>query len=582
MHSSIKRTPLAAAIIIALNAPLYSSAGNAGIAAPGDAIGSEFRVNTYTTYNQQAISMAMDADGDFVVAWKSYGQGDGEDIYAQRYNADGSTAGSEFMVNTYTSSTQNKLAIAMDADGDFAVTWVSYYQDNGMRNVYAQRFNADGTVAGSEFLVNTTTTGWQESPSIAMDADGDFAVAWVSSGQDGSSGGIYAQRYSADGSTAGGEFAVNTYTTDSQSSPSIAMDAGGDFVISWNSWNQDGSGLGIYAQRYNADGNAAGGEFAVNTTISGFQESPSIAMDADGDFVIAWHSYGQDGDVNGIYARRYNANGSAAGGEFQVNTYTSSHQYRPRTAMDADGDFVVAWQSFNQDSGTYGVYAQRFNANATMAGSEFKVNTYITDKQRNSAVAMDADGDFVIAWESIGQDGSGVGIYAQRYLGAGETVDLNLVVQDDTDPVTVGDNFVYSLFTTNNGSGIAMDVNLSTDLPSGLTYVSDDSASIGWNCAELATTLNCNKAFMIPAEMNTINVTVQASAAGTQSNTVIATAAQVDANATDNTDTETTEVEAKAVVPGDDDNGVLGIGSMQGLFSLLIALPLWLKRRFKA
>ena len=581
MHSSIKRTPLAVAMLLALNSPLYSTQANANLAGPGDAIGSEFPVNTTTTSYQENPRIAMDADGDFVVAWKGYSQGASDDIYAQRYNADGSTAGSEFRVNTFTSNIQNKPTIAMDADGDFVVAWVSYYQDSGERNVYAQRYNADGTVAGGEFPVNTTTTSWQKAPSIAMDADGDFVVAWVSIGQDGDSLGVYAQRYSADGSTAGGELAVNTYTTNSQYSPSIAMDADGDFVISWNSLNQDGSGLGIYAQRYNADGNAAGGEFAVNTTISGFQEAPSTAMDADGDFVIAWHSNGQDGDGYGIYARRYNANGSAAGGEFQVNTYTSSHQSYPRTAMDADGDFVVAWNGFNQDSGTYGVYAQRYNANATIAGSEFKVNTYTTDRQRNSAVAMDADGDFVIAWESTGQDGSVNGIYAQRYLGAGETVDLNLVVQDDTDPVTAGDNFVYSLITTNNGTGIAMDVNLSTALPTDLVYLSDDSASLGWNCTELSTTLNCNKPFMTPAEVNTISVTVQASAAGTQSNTVIATAAQVDANAADNTDTEITEVEAKVVASSDDD-GVLGIGSMHGLFSLLIALPLWLRRRFKA
>ncbi len=88
-----------------------------------------------------------------------------------------------------------------------------------------------------------------------MDADGDFVVTWVSDGQDGSGWGIYAQRYNAAGVAEGAEFLVNTVTSSNQSSPAIAMDADGGFVVTWQSFVQDGSGYGIYAQRYN---NAAG------------------------------------------------------------------------------------------------------------------------------------------------------------------------------------------------------------------------------------------------------------------------------------------------------------------------------------
>ncbi len=56
--------------------------------------------------------------------------------------------------------------------------------------------------------------------------------------------------------------------------------------------------------------------------------------------------------------------------------------------------------------------------------------------------------------QDVPADTNSYGIYAQRYTGStAATVDLNLVVNDDTDPVTVGNNFVYSLITTNNGAG---------------------------------------------------------------------------------------------------------------------------------
>ena len=166
-----------------------------------------------------------------------------------------------------------------------------------------------------------------------MDADGDFVIAWQSSGQDGSGYGIYAQRYNAAGVAQGSEFQVNTYTTNIQSTPSIGMDADGDFVITWQSYTQDGNRYGIYAQRYNAAGVAQGPEFPVNSFTTSDQKIPSIAMDAAGDFVITWQSYGQDGSIWGIYAQRYNAAGVAQGPEFPVNSYTTNHQFFPSIGM---------------------------------------------------------------------------------------------------------------------------------------------------------------------------------------------------------------------------------------------------------
>ena len=91
---------------------------------------------------------------------------------------------------------------------------------------------------------------------------------------------------------------------------------------------------------------AQGSEFRVNTYTTNNQFAPSAAMDSTGDFVVAWNSYLQDGSLDGVYAQRYNAAGVAQGSEFQVNTYTTSYQERPSVAMDSAGDFVVAWESF--------------------------------------------------------------------------------------------------------------------------------------------------------------------------------------------------------------------------------------------
>jgi len=66
-------------------------------------------------------------------------------------------------------------------------------------------------------------------------------VVWQSSGQDGSSQGIYGQHYNATGQSEGAEFRVNTYTTSDQRYPAVAAFLAGGFVVVWASFGQDGS-----------------------------------------------------------------------------------------------------------------------------------------------------------------------------------------------------------------------------------------------------------------------------------------------------------------------------------------------------
>ncbi|NJL76689.1 MAG: T9SS type A sorting domain-containing protein [Saprospiraceae bacterium] len=391
----------------------------------------ETLVNTYTTNSQRFPNIAIDADGDFVVVWESTSQdGYSYGVYGQRYNRDGSPAGNEFQVNTYTDQNQRSIGVAMDSDGDFVVVWHSYAQDGSGYGVYGQRYNKDGTTADSEFRVNTETGFSQRDPRVAMDSDGNFVVVWASY-QDGYDGGVYGQRYNSDGTIAGSEFQINSYTTLGQSDPSIAMNEDGNFVVVWASY-QDGDGTGVYGQRYNSDGTAAGGEFLVNTYTTDGQSAPSVAMDSDGNFVIAWQSQDQDGEETGIYGQRYSSDGTKEGNEFQINTFTSFYQYEPSVAMDTDGDFVVVWTSGYysgpyQDGDGYGVYGQRYNKDGTTAGGEFQINTYTTSYQFGAYVEMDVDGDFIVVWQSYEQDGYGYGVYGQAYNRDGTTLPVELL-----------------------------------------------------------------------------------------------------------------------------------------------------------
>jgi hypothetical protein len=404
---------------------LATRSGSLGAVVP---IGPEFEANTFTSTTQSEPSVAIAGDGKFVVVWHSFNQdaANGFGIFGQLFDAAGNRTGVEFRAHVAYGGNQFNPEAAMDADGDFVVVWHSQspYNLGSTYGVFARRFASNGTPAAAEFRVNTYTTGEQYRPSVAMESNGDFVIVWGSE-QDTidafSVMGIFAQRYSSDGTAIAVEFEVNTYRTQDQSRASVASDADGDFVVTWRSHGQDGSGKGVFAQRFASDGTASGAEFKVNTTTGSDQQYSSVALDSDGDFLVVWQSF-QDGSSTGIFGQRFGSNGARVGGEFQVNGYTSNDQTFADAAADVDGQFVVTWQSrLGQDGYGGGVFGRRVSSTTGLVGAEFQVNTYTPDYQMAPAVAMQAGGNFVVVWQSRNQDGlnGNYSIFGQRFAETG-------------------------------------------------------------------------------------------------------------------------------------------------------------------
>ena len=381
--------------------------------AQGNPIGPEFRVNTYLTSAQRSPSVASDASGNFVVVWTSYAQdGSSFGVFGQRFDSGGAPMGPEFRVNTYTAGVQYDPAVASDPVGNFVVVWQAFDQDGSSGGVFGQRYASSGSALGGEFRINTYTTYSQSYPSVALDGSGNFLVVWASPNPNPASKDIYGQRYAASGAALGSEFRVNTALGSTR--PSVAADDSGNFVVVW--MGDDFSIWGVFGQRYAGTGAPLGSEFRVNTYTTDFQLQPSVASDPAGNFVVVWLSYSTAAGHDGIYGQRYAASGLPLGSEFRANSYfTPNAPTFPMVALDSAGDFVVTWNNFNQDGSFDGVFGQRYGGTGAPLGSEFRVNTFTPDFQTKAVVATDAAGDFVVVWESRYQDGSSDGVFAQRF-----------------------------------------------------------------------------------------------------------------------------------------------------------------------
>jgi len=393
-------------------------------------LGGELQVNTYTIDAQLRPSVEMNGTGAFVVVWESNGQdGSSTGAFVRRFEGSGIALGDEVQANTYTLNGQLNATVGMSTAGAFVVAWESANgQDGNDNGVFARRFNASGAAIGAEIQVNSYTTGSQRSTVAAMDGNGGFVVAWQSAGQDlGGTYGVFARRFNAAGVAQGVEFQVNTFTLYEQSRPAVAMRTDGAFIVAWQS-AQDGAGFGVFARRFDSSGAGVGVEFQVNGSTLANERYPAVGVDAAGRFVVSWS--GNDGSGYGVFARRFEASGAGVATEFQVSVYTTGSQNFPTVDLESEGGFVITWNSADQDGSGTGVFARRFDAAGVPVASELQVNTYTAGAQQLPGVAMNS-GSFVVAWQSAEQDGSGNGVFAQRFAtaildidGDGETAAL--------------------------------------------------------------------------------------------------------------------------------------------------------------
>ncbi len=415
----------------------------------GTAQGSEF-VIANNAASERIASVAMNSSGAFVVTWeRDQGTGD-HDIYARMYNSSGTAVGSEFLVNETTSNDQAYARVAMDASGNFVVAWEgnqeagTYYD-----NIFAQRYDSTGTKIGSNFLVNTTTAGDQDQVDIAMDSAGNFVVVWEGERTAGSSVySIYGQRYDSSGKAQGGEFLVNSVASSNDQHATIAMNDSGNFVVTWD--RLSGSDTDVQAQRFNSSGVAQGSAISVTSNATYNQDLANVAMDAGGNFVVSWSSLNQDGSSYGIYTRQYDNTGTALTTESRATTTTTNVQDLSGVAYQ-NGKIVVTW-SGNGPGDSAGIFMQRYNATGgnaaptiTSNGSGGTASVSVTENTTavTTVTATDASPGQTLTYSISG------GVDAAKFTINSSTGALSFVSAPNYEsPTDSGGNNVYDVIVT--------------------------------------------------------------------------------------------------------------------------------------
>ena len=216
--------------------------------------------------------------------------------------------------------------------------------------MFARVFDGSGTAKGPEFQVSEGSSFYIDA---AMDSDGDFVIAWWDPvGKDGNASGIFARRFDDNGQPQSPEFQVNTVTVNHQTEPAAAMAPNGDFVIVWVSPQAPSYTFHVFGQRFGSSGEQLATEFQIDAATGYPPQVPDVAIDSRGDFIVTWLSTRYNVDLpRGVFARRFDREGTPQGGEFQLDGHTSSKQRAPAVSMDARGRAIVVWQAERDGSG---------------------------------------------------------------------------------------------------------------------------------------------------------------------------------------------------------------------------------------
>ncbi|TQK10604.1 DUF4214 domain-containing protein [Herbaspirillum sp. SJZ107] len=333
-------------------------------------------------------SVATLSTGGFVTVW----QGPDAALWAQTRDAAGNALGANFALTPNGGAAEGQPAVSALAGGRFVV---AYTLHDGGANKIAYRVVEAGGSAGAEHVVDGGAAGDASMPAVATLADGSFAVAWRSGGT------VHVQQAAADGSAIGAVHDAGALG--SAYSPDLVALKEGGYVLAWGEIN-DGN---VYASINGGTPIVASGD-GYAASIMTAAPLPHVTALAGGGFVVAWDSYMNDPhgfSISDIYFQRFDGAGHALGELTQANVDAGGGRYDAAVAALSDGGFVVTWQG-SDDAGN-GIFGRRFGADGSaLDPHEFAVSQHRAGDQAGADVSALAGGGFVTAWVDTAAGGS--------------------------------------------------------------------------------------------------------------------------------------------------------------------------------
>jgi len=286
------------------------------------------------------------------------------------------------------------VSTAVLADGNIVAVWgYPHYEQfspyyRRLDHLYARIFDPVGEPVSSQFavdnLIQTKFTGKkinQTSSSVVALPEGGFVVVWGT--RDGSAysydSGVYARTFNS----AGTPLMQSKYIVSGFAgliNPATVL-PNREILIVWygiNMYTSDGSRRDkIYMRKFNKFLQPQGNMIPVTQDAKDFGVALLDMEQLDGgNFIVSWnHGYKQGSQyASNVHARCFNSAGNTITSVFRVNDYVSGYQETPSITKLSDGGILMSWVSLGQDGSGFGVYAKNYSSDCVSIGNEYRIN----------------------------------------------------------------------------------------------------------------------------------------------------------------------------------------------------------------
>lgn len=422
---STRLRSIALALLLFAGAPFCLSAELA-------LVGPELAINADEAYSQRSPTALYAPDGSFTVIWENERYG----LRGRRFDAQGLPQGADLDLVPHEGlpsipgkgpvTLRSQPVAAALPTGDFFLVWTEeqailsvYYfhqtQETLDRDIYGQRFDAEGRPQGPRFRINTRPTGLESYPVVAYHPTSGLLVAWEGQEAAGEPHSVFIRRLSAEGQPRGRQRRLSSLEDARQ--PAVAAAPDGSFLVAWQACCGDGDGDGVFAQLLSPSADPVGGSFQVNSTTTGLQRRPSVASNQDGQFLIAWQGRYQSNRQARIFGQVVAADGTFLGPELRISEGRGNVQIAPELAPSGNGGYSVVWLDWN-DNFPIGVFGVQLDAFGNPLDDELRLSTAQVGAQFGVGLAVTDSGELLVTWE--GFHGDELGVSAQRVRSAQE------------------------------------------------------------------------------------------------------------------------------------------------------------------
>jgi len=372
----------------------------------------EFAVDRDATSFAYRPDVAV-SDVGFVIAWDAW-DATTTRPFVQRYDAQGVPAGSPIAL-PLAPGTAQYARVAMEPNGRFVVSWT---RENGTDTLVAQRFDETGQTQGSIMTLHSWVDTWAYSAAVALDASGYLTATWSESGSglpDTDGDGVYARRFDPQGQAEGAAYRVNAFNLGNQNNPRVKATSDGTVLIVWTH-NEAGGASSVRGQYYDAQGAPVGANRLLATPHPQMTIN-QIEMDltSDGRGVLAWSEDGPGQEMS-LYGLRLTADGSPEGAPFEIGDPDNYYITVQGVGIAGDGSVVALWADYNIYGEVQGLAAQRYSGLGAPQGDSYYVNQrQLVDEHVQGRLALMGDGRFVTVWSVMDLFMPAWSGYAQKF-----------------------------------------------------------------------------------------------------------------------------------------------------------------------